>query len=79
MNARTIRSEIVDGDSISSTVIDLVKSVRDLEDTKLNPPLYDVIDPEALDDLFTSSETSGEYLGSTTFSYQGCRIAVSDR
>lgn len=77
MVSRTIRSADADGDSIAATVIDLVEAIRGVESVALNPPLYDVVDPEALDALFTPSSDLGTDVGYATFWYQGCRVLVS--
>lgn len=42
------------------------------------PPLYETVDSEALSELVTAPK-SGEQPIEVTFSYQDCRVAVSNR
>ncbi|WP_458191143.1 HalOD1 output domain-containing protein [Haladaptatus sp. NG-WS-4] len=41
------------------------------------PPLYDVIDPDALDNLFTPTQTGSERHGKVIFQYCGYRVTVA--
>ena len=41
------------------------------------PPLYDVIDPDALDNLFTPTQAGSERHGKVTFQYCGYRVTVA--
>jgi hypothetical protein len=56
--------------SLSMTVIDAVSDVSGTDPTDL-PPLYDSINPEALDNLFTS-----ERVGSVSFEFAGMPVSV---
>lgn len=57
---------------LSLTVIEAVEAATDAQTTEL-PPLYEVIDPDALDSLFQS--TSEESV-CVEFSYSGVEVAV---
>ncbi|ELZ14904.1 hypothetical protein C477_19217 [Haloterrigena salina JCM 13891] len=63
-----------DGD-ISIAVVTAVAAERDVEPTEL-PPLYESIDPDALDALFEPTRTSGPRRGRLEFTYDGHAIVV---
>lgn len=54
----------------SLAVVSAVSSAAGVDPTDLDPPLYEVIDPDALDSLF-QTET-----GSVTFEYHGAIVNV---
>ena len=60
-----------DGQSLSRAVIDTVAAVEGTPPTEL-PPLYDVIDPEALDKVFAGKES----LGKVVFNYNSYEVSV---
>lgn len=61
---------------VSTDVVTAVAEARDVEPTEL-PPLYDVIDPDALDGIFRS-QFGGQSLGEgrITFTLAGCEVVV---
>lgn len=63
--------ENVPPDSVSVNVVQRVATTTDRETTEL-PPLYDTLDPEALDALVDSLTVSA----SVEFVYSGCRVTV---
>jgi hypothetical protein len=63
-----------DWDSPSAAVVEMVTSVRDVPTASL-PPLYDVVDPEALDAL-CSPRGPVDRTVSVTFGYAGFAVAV---
>ncbi|MFB6141652.1 MAG: HalOD1 output domain-containing protein [Halosimplex sp.] len=59
---------------LSERVVSAVAAHRDVEETAL-PPLFEVLDPDALDALF---ETPGAVpQGTVTFEYAGCIVECS--
>lgn len=61
---------------ISATIIDAVAAIVGREPTSLQP-LYEVVDPDALDDLLRSlHRTEMDGGGSVNFSYNGCEVTV---
>lgn len=60
-----------DAVTLSEAVISSVAAHKGIEATEL-PPLYDVLDPDALDALFETS--SGRADGAVTFVYAGCTV-----
>ena len=63
-----------DGD-ISIAVVTAVAAKRDVEPTEL-PPLYESIDPDALDSLFAPTQTGGPRRGRLEFTYDGHAVVV---
>jgi hypothetical protein len=54
----------------SLAVLEAVVAADGIDEDDLRTPLYEVIDLDALDDLFRSST------GTVTFEYQGCVLTV---
>ena len=67
-----IQTVEADTRSVSRAVIDVVAAVEDTPPTELTPPLYDVVDPEALDNVFAGKAT----LGKVVFNYNSYEISV---
>jgi hypothetical protein len=65
-----------DGDgSVSSVVLEAVAEAKGTVPADLSVPLYEAVDPEALDRLFeTSGDTAG---GRVQFAYADYRVAVT--
>ncbi|MEY7847598.1 HalOD1 output domain-containing protein [Natrarchaeobius sp. A-rgal3] len=59
-------------------IVNTVASKEDCDPIDL-PPLYDVIDPSALDSLFRSTPTNRRSQGSLTFRYCGYRVTIDAR
>jgi len=59
----------------SSEVVSAVAAHEGVDETEL-PPLYDVIDPDALDALLSSVQTGGSDQASVDFEYAGYRVVV---
>lgn len=65
-----------DGTEISASVIHAVAAVVDREPTTLEP-LYDAVDPDALDQLFRSRRTgTGGSRLVVSFPFNGCHVTV---
>lgn len=65
--------------SLSEAVISAVASASDIDPLKLadeHGPLYDAIDPTALDSLFQSADPAEPSVGTVSFNYAGYRITV---
>jgi len=60
----------VTGSSLSSLVVEAVARREGVEPTDLRDPLFAVIDPEALDNLFRDGT------GTVTFEYHGYRVVA---
>ncbi|MWV63714.1 hypothetical protein GRS48_02585 [Halorubrum sp. JWXQ-INN 858] len=58
--------------SASQTVIDAVAALEGIPSTELTPPLYDVVDPDALDKVFAGKAS----LGKVVFNYKSYEVRV---
>lgn len=61
--------------SVSISIVTAVASRRDVDPTEL-PPLYEWIDPDALDSLFEPTRSGGPRRGRLEFTYDGHDIVV---
>ena len=73
--AQTKTSTANDG-SVTNEVVEKVAEAEDVGPLELTPPLYEVIDPDALDKLFASMPTADRMEGQVTFSYNGYEVTV---
>ncbi|MFC6720738.1 HalOD1 output domain-containing protein [Halobacteriaceae archaeon SHR40] len=63
--------------SVTNEVVEKVAEAEDVDPLELTPPLYEVIDPDALDQIFASTPTAGGIEGQMTFFYNGYEVTVS--
>lgn len=71
------RSPPREGEPVSSTIVRQVAAHEGVDPTDLEPPLYDVVDPDALDALLDSSRTNAESFSlCVEFDYHGYEISV---
>lgn len=68
---------VSDGQSVSEAIVVAVADATDREPTEMRP-LYDVVDPDALNSLFSPSGLATDET-QVTFSYEGCRVALTER
>ncbi|MXV63535.1 hypothetical protein GS429_16025 [Natronorubrum sp. JWXQ-INN-674] len=61
--------------SVSIAVVTAIATQRGVSETEL-PPLYEFIDPDALDALFESTRAGGPRHGRLEFTYDGHEVAV---
>ena len=61
----------------SETVVRIVAEARSCDPLDL-PPLHDVVDPDALDDLFGDEGAGRPRGGRLAFEYGGCTVALVD-
>ena len=65
-------------DSVSSKIIESVAAVTDKPEVDLDPPLYEIVDPDALDAL--CQPLNGDFLrdgsGQLTFLLHGCTVTL---
>ncbi|MEA5389576.1 HalOD1 output domain-containing protein [Haloarculaceae archaeon H-GB2-1] len=67
-----------DEDALSLAVVTALAAHEGVDPTRLEPPLYDVIDPDALDELFTGFEGNpSEPPAVVTFRYGDCVVEVT--
>lgn len=58
--------------SVCQTVFESLAEAEEIEPTELTPPLYEVIDPDALESLFATNQA----LGKVIFNYNGFEVSV---
>lgn len=64
-------------ESISTKVVAAVAEANGVDPIELDEPLYEVVDPDALDALFRSrADGSRLPYGRVTFSMAGCEVVV---
>ena len=69
-------SETPSTESISTTVVTAVAAVKDVDPTDL-PPLYDAIDPDALNQLFRSHhQHDAAAMGQVEFTFADCTVVI---
>ena len=62
----------------SERVVERVAAAENVDPAELEPPLFDVVDPDALDVLFNTMETgAGLDMGAVRFAYHGYDVSVS--
>ena len=65
------------GEPVSIRTVRRIARLEGVDPAELHPPLYEAIDPEALDSLFDSADET-DRIGSVTveFEYCGYRVTV---
>lgn len=64
------------GDGAAPLTMDVVAAIAEHEGVDpmdLDPPLFEVVDPDALDNLFNEAASNGR----VTFSYNGAAVTVT--
>lgn len=62
-------------ETVSTEVITEVARTKGVDPMDLQPPLYDALNPEALNSLFRDRDSSPP-TGQVTFRYNGCEVVV---
>ncbi|MFU8868391.1 HalOD1 output domain-containing protein [Natronococcus sp.] len=63
--------------SPSLRVVETVANAEGVDPTELEPPLYDAVDPNAIDDLFAATTApNASRNGQLTFRYRGYDVTV---
>lgn len=63
--------------SVSEAVIESVAKAEGVPPTELAAPLYESVDPEALEKVFEASPRAGRMEGQITFPYCGYEVTVA--
>lgn len=69
--------EVTSSRQVSTQIIEAVADCEGVDPLDLQPPLYEVVDPEALEALFGSTVAGTERRGRIEFTYAGYRITVA--
>lgn len=70
------QTAVADGSTLSQPVVEAVAEAKGSDPLDLKPPLYEAIDPDALENIFVATPTNGRTEGQVTFFYSGCEITV---
>jgi hypothetical protein len=65
--------------SVSAVVVDSVADALGVSPLELETPLYQVIDPDALNDLFAPTPTTEREPSRVSFTYAECEVTVQGR
>jgi len=74
--SQSVRRQTVEESSVSQRVITAVAEATDNDPTEVGP-LYHVIDPDALDRLFSATPGNSRNQGHVEFAFAGCEVVVS--
>lgn len=69
---KQVQTTITDNQTVSQSVVEAVAEAENVKHQELTPPLYDVIDPDALEKLFTHKSATGKIV----FNYNSCEVNV---
>lgn len=67
-----IQSDVPNESCITQAVVEAIAEAEGIDPLELAPPLYDVVDPDALENLFTNSQA----LGKLIFNYKDYEVSV---
>ena len=67
-----IQTDVSRGSSISKAVVESIAEAEETEPAELTTPLYEVIDPDALEDLFANDRAFGKVI----FNYNKYEVSV---
>ncbi|RQG93288.1 hypothetical protein EA462_01295 [Natrarchaeobius halalkaliphilus] len=67
-----IQTDVADENCVSQTVVEAIAEAEGTDPLELTPPLYEVIDPDALENLFTDGKTVGKII----FNYNNFEVCV---
>lgn len=76
MIVHSLSTDARPSDSITEAIVDAVNDVENCDPLTL-PPLWDVIDPEALDELFAPTRRGRPRTGHVGFVYAGHEVTVA--
>lgn len=62
--------------SVSQSVVDAIARAEGVDPVELTPPLYEVVDPDALNGLFDDTHHYGRLDREVVFTYKGYEVTV---
>jgi hypothetical protein len=63
-------------DDVSRAVVEAVAEAEGVDSVDLTPPLYEAVDPDALNRLFAATPSAGRMEGRVCFRYNGYEVTV---
>lgn len=76
MRSLMSQEQLVDERSVSQSVVEAVADAEGVAPEDLEPPLYEVIDPEALERVFAPTASGARRDGRIEFVYNGYDVTV---
>ncbi|MFC4450144.1 HalOD1 output domain-containing protein [Halorussus aquaticus] len=73
---RVSRTALGDDDRISTRIVTAVADAEGIPPTEVTPPLYRVVDPDALNQLFETKWAASEDGPHVSFTYCGYEVTV---
>lgn len=70
-----VQTATVGDRSVCRSVVEAVAEAEGVEPEELEP-LYEVVDPDALEELFAPTSTTGRMEGRVVFTYDGYEVTV---
>lgn len=67
-----VETEKADNGTLTHSIVEAVTEAEDVTYEELSPPLYEVIDPDALNQLFDQKPS----IGKVVFNYNTCEVSV---
>ncbi len=71
------RASVEDGDCVSTAVLQTLDSLPNFQATASDEPLFDVVDPDALDRFFSPTADGGRTRGHVCFPVDGYEVRVN--
>jgi len=69
---KQVETEKADNGTLTRSIVEAVTEAKDVTYEELSPPLYEVIDTDALNQLFDQKLSRGKVV----FNYNACEISV---
>ena len=77
MKTRSSPVEVRATEDIGETIVEVVADLEAVDPVELTPPLYSVIDSDALESLFATTDDDGPPRGHVSFRYHGYDVRVA--
>ncbi|QLK27871.2 hypothetical protein HYG81_13425 [Natrinema zhouii] len=68
--------DVTETRQVTTQIVEAVAARKGVDPLNVRPPLYDVVNPEALEALFAPTAAGAERAGRIEFTYADCRITV---
>lgn len=72
-----VQTSTAGNNHISQSVIEAVAEAEQIDPVELSPTLFQIVDPDALDEIFASVSTDDQREGQVVFTYIGYEVTVS--
>ncbi|WP_135822395.1 HalOD1 output domain-containing protein [Halostella litorea] len=72
-----VQTATAEAGNLSESVVEAMAKAESVDPMELTPPLYEVIDPDAIDRVFAPTPSNERRRGHLSFSYNGYVVNVS--